>query len=48
MFVLGKERAGQDGEIQKRKRRMKVDIKIWKLDRMKLYGQVKRIKGYRK
>lgn len=45
---MGKERAGQDGEIQKRKRRMKVDIKIWKLDRMKLYGQVKRIKGYRK
>jgi len=28
---------------------MRVDIKkFWKLDRMKWYGQVERVKGYRK
>lgn len=44
MFVLGKGKAGQEEEMQKRKRRMKVDVK--KLDRVKLYGQVKKVKGY--
>lgn len=47
MFVLGKGwTRRRDSEEEKRDESRHKEI--WKLDRMKLYGQVKRVQGYRK